>query len=74
MHDLGLLGKDILIVICAREDVACIRTNGDDGAGVLACEIDSSHDQLASYTLPFKTFEDTRVVDDHPFRSGSLVG
>lgn len=71
---LEMLGEDVLIVICAREDVARIGANRDDGAGVLACEIDSSHDQLASYTLPFEAFEDTRMVDDHPFRSGSLVG
>lgn len=43
-----LSGKDILIVICAGEDVACIGANGDDGTVVLACEIYRSHDQLAN--------------------------
>jgi len=46
-----LLGKDVLIVICAGEDVACIGTDRDDGA-----------------------FEDTRMIDDHPLRGGTLVG
>ena len=69
-----LLGKDVLIVICAGEDVACIGTDRDDGAVVLACKSNRSHDQLASYTLSFKTFEDTRMIDDHPLQSGTLVG
>ena len=67
-------GEDVLIVICAREDVARIGADRDDGAVVLAREIDRSHDQLASYTLPFEAFEDTRMVDDHPLRGGTLVG
>ena len=71
---LEMLGKDVLIVICAREDVARIGADRDDGAVVLACEIDSSHDQLASYTLPFEAFKDTGMVDDHALRSGTLVG
>ena len=69
-----LLGKDVLIVICAGEDVACIGADRDDGAVVLARKIYRSHDQLARYTLPFETFEDTGMVDDHPFRGGTLVG
>ena len=69
-----LSGKDVLIVICAREDVARIGADRDDGAVVLACKSNRSHDQLARYTLPFKAFEDTRMVDDHPLRGGTLVG
>ena len=68
-----LLGKDVLIVICVGEDVACIGTDRDDGAVVLACKSNKSHDQLARYTLSFKAFEDTRMVDDHPFRGWPLI-
>lgn len=71
---LEMSGEDVLIVICAGEDVARIGADGDDGAVVLACEIDRGHDQLARYTLPFETFEDTRMIDDHPLRGGTLVG
>ena len=66
--------KYILIFICACEDLACIGTNGNNGACVLARKIHSSHDQLTSYTLPFKAFEDTRVVNDHPFRCCAPIG
>ena len=66
--------KYIFVFVCAGKDLACIGTDGNNGACVLARKIHSSHDELASYTLPFKAFKDACMVDDHPFRGCALVG
>ena len=66
--------KYIFVFVCAGEDLACIGTNRNYDACVLARKIDSSHDQLTSYTLPFKAFKDACMVNDHPFRGCALVG
>ena len=67
-------GKDVLIVICAGEDGACIGTNRYDGTSVLPCKIHRSHHQLPCNPLSFKAFKDACMVDDHPFRCCAPIG
>ena len=72
--NLPLSCKYIFILVRSCEHFSRIGTDGNNGASILLRKIDSSHDQLASYTLPFKAFEDTRVFNDHPFWGCALVG